>query len=583
MGIKALMVYPEVPPTYWSLKYTLPFIGKRSVFPPLGLMTIAAMMPDDYDVSLVDMNVEPLEESAVAGADLILTSSMIVQRDSLQKVIALSKKHGKKVVAGGPYPTSMNAGIPGVDHYVLNEAEVTLPAFLADFREGRAKPLYSDTAKPDLARTPPPRFDVIRKNLYSTMALQFSRGCPHSCEFCDIIEMFGRVPRTKTPSQFLREMDLLYEEGWRGSLFVVDDNFIGNRREVKKLLPEIAAWQRERQYPFGLFTEATLSLAEDEQLMDQMIQAGFNMVFVGIETPDRDTLAHTGKTHNLKADMLTSVRKIQAKGMEVSGGFILGFDEDKEDIFDRQIRFIQEAAIPTAMVGLLTALPNTRLYKRFEREGRITRDSGGNNTHDLRLNFTPRMDLDKLLAGYKRVLSEIYSPDRYFERCLTLLKVTNKHRTSARRITRVELRAFVLSLLLQTFSSYGWSYWRFMIRGFLAKPSMLAETVAMAVKGHHFFKMTRCILELESFKRSLDLVAHTLPEKVAIGSVPDHGTKVTELEAYRDRVLADMRRRHRKIHKDFRAYAEDALTRFNASMDDLIAKIEAQNEYSPSS
>ncbi len=522
MGIKTLLIYPEIPPTYWSLKYTLPFIGKRAVFPPLGLMTVAAMLPDDFDVKLVDMNVEPLEESAVAGADLVLTSSMIVQKDSLEKVIGLCKKHGKKVVAGGPYPTSMNANIPGVDHFVLNEAEITLPAFLADYREGKAKTIYADPAKPDMGLTPAPRFDLIRKRRYSTMALQYSRGCPHSCEFCDIVEMFGRVPRTKTPAQFLGEMDLLYEAGWRGSLFVVDDNFIGNRKEVRRLLPEIASWQQKRRYPFNLFTEATLTLAEDEPLMDQMILAGFNMVFVGIETPDRDALTRAGKTQNLKSDMLASVRAIQAKGMEVSGGFILGFDEDKEDIFDRQIRFIQDAGIPTAMVGLLTALPNTRLYKRLQSENRITGESGGNNTHDLRLNFVPKMDTDKLLAGYKRVLSEIYSPDRYFDRCLTLLKNTRKHRTSARRITGVEMRAFTLSLLMQTFSSYGWSYWRFMARGFLTKPSLFSETVTMAVKGHHFFKMTRCLLELESFKRSLELVANTFPEKAAVVPVPDH-------------------------------------------------------------
>jgi radical SAM superfamily enzyme YgiQ (UPF0313 family) len=581
MGTKTLMVYPEIPPTYWSLKYTLPFIGKRAVFPPLGLMTIAAMLPSDHDVTLVDMNVEPLEEEAVAGADLVLTSSMIVQKDSLERVIGLCKKHGKRVVAGGPYPTSMNAHIPGVDHFVLNEAETTLPAFLADYRDGTAKPIYSDPAKPDLALTPAPRFDLIRQNLYSTMALQYSRGCPHNCEFCDIIEMFGRVPRTKSPSQFLSEMDLLYEGGWRGSLFVVDDNFIGNRREVKKLLPQIAAWQKKRNYPFNLFTEATLVLAEDEQLMDQMILAGFNMVFVGIETPDRETLAVTGKTQNLKSDMLTSVRSIQAKGMEVSAGFILGFDGDKDDIFDRQIRFIQDAAIPTAMVGILTALPNTQLYRRLDAEGRITQDSVGGNTHDVRLNFVPRMDAEKLLAGYKRVLSEIYKPDRYFERCLNLLKNTHKHRTSARRVRGVELRAFALSLLLQTFSSYAWPYWKFMVRGFVAKPSMLAETVTMAVKGHHFFKMTQRFLDLESFKTCLDSVARTFPEKAAVLSVPDLKGRVAELESYRDRILIDMGARYRKIHKDFRVYADEALARFKASMDDLITKLAAQGSTLP--
>jgi radical SAM superfamily enzyme YgiQ (UPF0313 family) len=576
MGIKALLVYPEIPPTYWSLKYTLPFIGKRAVFPPLGLMTVAAMLPSDYDVKLVDMNVESLQESAIAGADLVFTSSMIVQRDSLEKVIGLCKKHGKTVVAGGPYPTSMNAHLPGVDHFILNEAETTLPAFLSDYREGKAKPIYADTAKPDLDLTPAPRFDLIRRDLYSTMALQYSRGCPHNCEFCDIIEMFGRVPRTKAPAQFLREMDLLYEEGWRGSLFVVDDNFIGNRREVRKLLPEIAAWQQKRNYPFNLFTEATLVLAEDEPLMDQMILAGFNMVFVGIETPDRDTLAVTGKTQNLRGDMLTSVHAIQAKGMEVSAGFILGFDGDKDDIFDRQIRFIQEAAIPTAMVGILTALPNTQLYRRLDAEGRITQDSEGGNTHDLRLNFVPKMDAGKLIAGYKRVLSEIYSPDRYFARCLDLLKNTRKHRTSARRVRAVELRAFALSLLLQTFSSYAWPYWKFMVRGFLAKPSMLAETVTMAVKGHHFFKMTQRFLDLESFKNCLESVARSFPERVAVLSVPDSNEKVAELESYRDRVLAEMRARYRKVHKDFRVYADDALARFKANLDDLVAKVAAQ-------
>jgi len=577
MAIKTLLVYPEIPPTYWSLKYALPFIGKRAVFPPLGLMTVGAMLPGEFDVTLVDMNVEALQESAVAGADLIMTSSMIVQKDSLEKVIGLCKKHGKTIVAGGPYPTSMNAQIPGVDHFVLNEAEVTLPAFLEDFRNGKAKLLYSDTAKPDLALTPAPRFDLIRKGRYSTMALQYSRGCPHNCEFCDIIEMFGRVPRTKTPSQFMQEMDLLYEEGWRGSLFVVDDNFIGNRREVKKLLPEIAAWQQKRNYPFNLFTEATLVLAEDEPLMDQMVLAGFNMVFVGIETPDRETLAVTGKTQNLKADMLQSVRSIQAKGMEVSAGFILGFDGDKDDIFDRQIRFIQDAAIPTAMVGILTALPNTQLYRRLDAQGRITQDSVGGNTHDLRLNFVPTMDLDRLFAGYKRVLATIYKPDRYFDRCLKLLKNTRKHRTSARRVGGTELRAFTLSLLLQTFSSYSWSYWKFMIRGFLAKPSMLAETVTMAVKGHHFFKMTQRFLDLEKFKCSLDSVVRSFPKKAEGLSVSDLKPKVAELEAYRDRVLAEMRARYRKIHKDFRVYADDALANFNATMDDLIAKIAAQS------
>ena len=573
MGLRVLLVYPEMPPTYWSMKYALRFIGKKASLPPLGLLTVAAMLPEDYEITLVDMSVEPLSEAAVACADLVFTSSMLIQKESLEKVIRLCRNHGTRVVAGGPYPTSCHERIEGVDHFVLNEAEVTLPRFLEDFERGRAERIYSDPTKPDLALTPPPRFDLIRGKKYSSMSLQFSRGCPHSCEFCDIIELFGRKPRTKTPAQFLNELSIVYEEGWRGSLFVVDDNFIGNRKEVKALLPRVALWQQERDYPFSLFTESTLNLADDDHLMDGMVSAGFNMVFVGIETPDLCTLEATGKRQNLRSDMLSSVRKIQAKGMEVSGGFILGFDTDPEDIFDRQIGFIQDAAIPVAMVGLLTAVPNTQLYRRLEAEGRLTQESGGNNTHDLRLNFVPRMDLGKLLAGYRRVLSEIYRPDRYFDRCLKLLRSLNTHRTSHRRVKTAELRAFVLSLLRQTFSSYSWAYWKFLVRGFLAKPWMTAETVTMAVKGHHFFKMTRCVLEVDRFVRTLEGIARSFEETVRNGPAPDLQVRVAELTAYRDRVVARMRSRYRRLHRDFRVYAEEAIADFQATMDDVIARL----------
>ena len=575
MGLKVLLVYPEMPPTYWSMKYALRFIGKKASLPPLGLLTVAAMLPGDYDVALVDMNVEPLSDAAVAGADLVLTSSMLIQKESLERVIRLCRKHGTRVVAGGPYPTSCHERIQGVDHFVLNEAEVTLPRFLEDFERGRAERVYSDPTKPDLALTPPPRFDLIRGKKYSSMSLQFSRGCPHSCEFCDIIELFGRKPRTKAPERFLNELNIVYEEGWRGSLFVVDDNFIGNRKEVRALLPRVALWQQERDYPFTLFTESTLNLADDDQLMDGMVSAGFNMVFLGIETPDLCTLEATGKRQNLKSDMLSSVRKIQAKGMEVSGGFILGFDTDPEDIFDRQIGFIQDAAIPVAMVGLLTAVPNTQLYRRLEAEGRLTRESAGNNTHDLRLNFVPKMDLAKLLTGYKRVLSEIYRPNRYFDRCLKLLRSLKTHRTSHRRVQGAELRAFVLSLVRQTFSSYSWAYWKFLVRGVIAKPRMIAETVTMAVKGHHFFKMTRNVLEVDRFVRTLEGVARSFEETVRDVSAADLEVRVAELTAYRDRVVARMRSRYRRLHRDFRVYAEQAIADFQATMDDLIARLSA--------
>jgi radical SAM superfamily enzyme YgiQ (UPF0313 family) len=575
VGLRALLVYPEMPPTYWSMKYALRFIGKRASFPPLGLLTVAAMLPEDFDVTLVDMNVEPLRESAVAAADIVFTSSMIVQKDSLARVVGLCKKHGKRVVAGGPYPTTSYERIEGVDHFVLNEAEVTLPQFIADLDRGRAEHVYWDPAKPDIALTPLPRFDLLNRKRYSSMALQYSRGCPHSCEFCDIIELFGRQPRTKTAAQFLHELDALYEGGCRGSLFVVDDNFIGNRKEVKNLLPQVARWQQQRNYPFAFFTEATLSLAEDGDLMDQMVSAGFNMVFLGIETPDRCTLESIGKKQNLKSDMLSSVRRIQAKGMEVSGGFILGFDTDPEDIFDRQIGFIQDAGIPTAMVGLLTAVPNTQLYRRLAAEGRLTDDSSGNNTHDLRLNFVPKMDARKLLAGYKRVLAEIYKPDRYFERCLKLLRSLKTHKTSHRKVHVAELRAFALSLLRQTFSRYSWAYWKFLIRGFLARPLMVAEAVTMAVKGYHFFKMTRNVLEVDRFRMALEDLTHSFERSLRDVSAAEIRSRIAELTAYRDRVVARMHARCRRINKDFRIYAEEAVAHFRATMDELIAGLAA--------
>ena len=245
MSVRALLVYPELPPTYWSMTYALPFIGKKASIPPLGLLTVASLLPADWEVTLVDMNVERLRASDVSGADVVFTSSMIVQKESHERVVRLCRELGKVVVAGGPYPSSGHEGIQGVDHFVLNEAEVTLPPFLADFARGRARPVYRDTARPDIASTPPPRFDLVKQRRYSTMAVQYSRGCPHSCEFCDIVELFGRRPRTKGADQLLNELTLLYDSGWRGSVFVVDDNFIGNVKEVKALLPRLASWQRE--------------------------------------------------------------------------------------------------------------------------------------------------------------------------------------------------------------------------------------------------------------------------------------------------------------------------------------------------
>ncbi len=383
MKNRILMIYPEFPETYWGFQRSLKFINKKANFPPLGLLTVAALLPDQYDVRLVDMNVSVLSDQDIIDADMVFISAMIIQKSSLLKVIDLCKKYKKTIVAGGPFPTSSYQDIPGVDHFVLNEAEITLPLFLKDLQEGRPEKIYKTEIKPDITLTPVPRFDLLNMNLYASMALQYSRGCPFNCEFCDIIELFGRIPRTKTPEQMVREFQLLYDIGYKGSIFIVDDNFIGNTPNVKILLPQITEWQKARNYPFTLFTEASINLAGDEELMDRMVKAGFNMVFAGIETPDVESLKKTNKIQNTHVDLHESINKIQRKGLEVTAGFIIGFDSDTVDIARIQTQFIQQSAIPVAMVGLLTALPNTQLYRRLKSEGRILEESSGDNTLKL--------------------------------------------------------------------------------------------------------------------------------------------------------------------------------------------------------
>ena len=422
----ALLVYPDHPPSYWGINYALELLGAKAAFPPLGLLTVAAMFPPEYDLRVVDMNVSPLEDSDLDWADMVFTSTMIVQRESLRTVIERCNRAGVPVVAGGPYPTACHEEIAGVDHFVLDEAEETFARFLQDLEAGRAKPMYREPRKPDVTRTPIPRFDLVELADYHAMCVQFSRGCPFDCEFCDITKLYGRVPRTKSPEQMVEEFEALYRLGWRGYLFLVDDNFIGNKRDALKLLPAIAQWQRAHGYPFRLFTEASVNLARMESVMDAMISAGFNGVFLGIETPNPKALAITKKPQNISTRepdyLLNAVRKIQHKGMQVMGGFILGLDGDDERVFGSQIQFIQDAGIPMALVGMLTALKGTDLYHRMQAEGRLLDVPAGTSTTTL--NFVPQMDPAKLIEGYLRVNSTVYDPtlENYFERCLTLFE-----------------------------------------------------------------------------------------------------------------------------------------------------------------
>lgn len=574
---KILLIYPEIPPTYWSFKYALPFVGKKASIPPLGLLTVAAMLPSSYKLKLIDMNVTPLSDEDIKKADLVFTSSMIVQKESLARIGERCRKLKTPHIAGGPYPSSSYEKIENVDHFILNEAEVTLPQFLQDLEKGQIKRVYQDLGKADITTTPLPRFDLLSMNDYNTMPLQYSRGCPFNCEFCDIIEMFGHKMRTKTNRQLINELNLLYSLGWRGSSFIVDDNFIGHKKKVKELLPVIAEWQRERHYPFNFFTEASINLAADNELLDLMRAAGFNMVFVGIETPDKETLINTGKKQNVKQNLYESIIKIQNKGMEVAGGFIVGFDSDPPDIFHRQINFIQKSGIPLAMVGLLTALPNTQLYRRLRDEGRLLEDSTGNNTHDLQFNFQPKVELSVILEGYKSIIKHIYTPKVYFERCLIFLRNLNPHQNSARRVRKDEILAFFRSLFKQSFSIYGHQYLYFLIKALAIEPKMFPEAVRQAIMGYHFFKITEEILAVDNFKSYAERIKILYQEKIKNACAYqekiktaytsfDMEKKIAELKLAKEKFLKDIQREYKKIDEDFRHLVEEYLKTIETSL-----------------
>ena len=502
----ALLVYPEHPPAFWGAKYALEMLGIKAAFPPLWLLTIAAMFPPAYDLRVVDMNVTSLEDADLEWADLVFTSSMIVQRASLRTVIERCNTAGVPNVAGGPYPTSYHDEIEGVDHFVLDEAEEIFADFLRDLENGTAKVVYREPRKPDVSLTPVPRFDLIDTKDYHSMCVQFSRGCPFDCEFCDIIQLFGRVPRTKSPQQMVNEFETLYRLGWRGDLFIVDDNFIGNKREAMQLLPVIAEWQQAHGYPFSLFTEASVNLARMDELMDAMIKAGFNSVFLGIETPNPKALLKTKKRQNVGKQedyLLGAVRKIQRKGMQVTGGFILGLDEDDEGVFDAQIDFIQEAGIPMAPIYMLAALKGTDLYERLKAENRL---SGASIEIDaMSLNFKPEMNPKTLIEGYRRVITTLYDPtlEHYFKRCLTLFEhlatVPHLQKTQKQERTFLELMGLRRRLSPRQLPAYN----RFISRVSKDHPRMLQEAIRLAALGYHFEKVTRQQIAIHEFKESL--------------------------------------------------------------------------------
>jgi len=441
--MKVLLVNPAFPDTYWSFRHALPFEGKRSVFPPLGLLTVSGLIPKSYERRLVDLEIESLKTSQIDWADMVFITGMLAQKKSLHEVVERCRKRGKRIVLGGPYVTSTIEDLPYADHIFQGEAETTLPQFFEDLERGTAKRTYKAPERPPMSLAPIADFKLANMKKYSNMSVQYSRGCPFSCEFCDIIEIYGRVPRTKSNQQVIAEFDELKRLGWRGPLFIVDDNFIGNKKNVRLLLPDLIEWQRKNGYPFSLLTEASVNLADDDDLLAAMKDAGFRRVFLGIETPVEESLKEAQKSQN-RGNLLDSVRKIQSHGMEVMAGFIVGFDNDPADIFERQIEFIRESAIPLAMVGMLNALPDTQLWKRLEREGRLLgADATGNNTIAT-LNFIPKMDVETLVAGYQQIMRTIYKPSEYYRRALDSLQRVPQDVPEAHQYHGIKaLKAFV--------------------------------------------------------------------------------------------------------------------------------------------
>jgi radical SAM superfamily enzyme YgiQ (UPF0313 family) len=502
--MNALLVYPEFPDTYWSFKHALKFLGKRAAQPPLGLMTVAALLPAKWNKRLVDTNVERLRDRDLAWADVVLLSGMHIQRDSLAAIVDRCRARGLRTVVGGPIASSLSYADLKADHVVIGEAESLIAALALDLEHGTAKPIYQAAERPEMTTSPLPDLSLIKMHRYSTMAVQYSRGCPFNCEFCDIIEIYGRRPRTKAVAQVIAELDQLRAAGWREAVFIVDDNFIGNKARAKELCVALAQWRSQYKTSFDFNTEASLNLADDPELMQLMKDAGFVSVFLGIETPDESGLIAANKLQNTRRSLLDSVATIQSYGMQVMGGFILGFDTDREDIFDRMVDFIQKSGIPVAMVGLLQAMPGTQLFRRLRNEGRILDAGAGDNTGD-KLNFLPHMDADKLIEGYRSVLKRIYSSSAYYERVKLYLNRTQPrpsqrppgHRASHQQwLTRGNARAFVTSILRQgVFGRQRWSYWKFLLTVATRYRHCVGAAMTLAVMGYHFQVMTARLSE----------------------------------------------------------------------------------------
>lgn len=492
--MKILLVYPEYPDTFWSFKYALKFVSKKAANPPLGLLTVAPLLPSHWEKRLVDLNVEQLNTRDILWADFVFIGAMSIQLNSALEIIEKCKSYGKKIVAGGPLFTEDFEKFPMVDHLVLNEAEITLPLFLSDLEAGTPQKIYHSTEFADITTSPAPDYSLIKKSKYSSISIQYSRGCPFNCDFCDITALLGHKSRIKTTTQIINELENIYAFGWRGDLFFVDDNFIGNKPVLKNdLLPAMIIWMQEHRNPFVISTEASINIADDPDLMKLMTRAGFSTVFIGIETPHETSLAECNKVQNKNRNLLESVKKVQAAGMEVLGGFIVGFDSDLPTIFKQQIEFIQKSGIVSAMIGLLNAPTKSKLYQKLIAEGRILNKMSGDNT-DSSTNIIPKMHIADLIAGYHEVIRGIYAGKPFYKRVrqfLTDFEPQVKKRTN---INFNKAMALVKSIfIIGIYDNNRKYYWRLFFWTLFKRPKLFPLAITYSIYGYHYKRVFKKI------------------------------------------------------------------------------------------
>ena len=487
-----LLINPKTPDTYWSFKHALRFISKKAANPPLGLITVASMLPGEWKKKLIDLNVASLRDEDIRWADYVFISAMSIQQTSVRQIIETCKQYQKKIVAGGPLFTGEPENFTDIDHLVLNEAEITFPQFLSDLAENRPEKIYQTDEHAELDLSPPPDYSLIDPTKYATLSIQYSRGCPYNCEFCEITALLGRKVRTKSTGQILMELENIYQTGFRDNVFFVDDNFIGNKKKLKsELLPAIIQWHKNLGYPFEFTTEASINLSDDPELMNLMTEAGFVKVFVGIESPDEKSLEECDKKLNKQRDLIQCVNQIQSTGLEVMAGFIVGFDNDSPGIFQRQIDFIQQSGIIMAMVGLLNAPNNTRLYKRLSEEGRIINYAGGDNTN-YSINFIPKMDKEVLLTGYQTIVRSIYSSKAYYERVIRFMKHYEPRLKSRTAFTFGKILALLRSIIiLGILKRNQIYYWRLFFWSLINRPKLFPLAITYSIYGYHFKKVFR--------------------------------------------------------------------------------------------